>query len=249
MKDKFRRSFLLEQKSLINQTVITKTGESLTIIGVEESQNLKDVVIKLSNGKMYNLYLCFKSGFVRFKNDEIIKELKTFINKEEEELERLKKIEEERIKKELEKQRLEKERMETAIKEFRGEYDFLSNFYEVDITYDGFTYKNSESAFQAQKDLSRRSEFVGLTPTQSKRLGRKVNLRSDWEQVKIKIMEEILRCKFDQHPDLKEKLINTGDRLLIEGNTWNDTFWGVCRGNGKNNLGLLLMKLRKEYQQ
>lgn len=74
-------------------------------------------------------------------------------------------------------------------------------------------------------------------------------LRRDWEEVKLDIMYELLKCKFDQNPSLKEKLINTGDRLLVEGNDWHDTYWGVCNGKGSNHLGKLLMKLREEYKK
>lgn len=238
----------MNKELLVGTPVALKTGEKQTIVKAE-GNNIKDIVITLSNKRIFNLYFSFKSGFLRFEKEEFNKEMTDFIENENKEIERLKKIEEDRIKQELEKSRLEKQMMEEAIREFRGDYCFLSNFYPVEVTYDGYTYLNNESAFQAQKDLSRRNEFTNLSPTSAKRLGRRVNLRSDWEQIKLSIMEEILRCKFDQHPDLKEKLINTGDRLLIEGNTWNDTFWGVCKGKGQNHLGLLLMKIRKEYQR
>lgn len=60
-------------------------------------------------------------------------------------------------------------------------------------------------------------------------------------------MEQILRVKFSD-PTLRKLLLDTGNAKLIEGNTWNDTFWGVCRGKGQNNLGLILQKLRAEFQ-
>lgn len=239
----------MEKKNLVDKKIITKTGCTLSVVGVEGTDNIKEIILRLNDKKIYNLYFAFKSGFIKFEDEDINKELTDYINNENSEIERKKKLEQERIKEEQERIRKEKEQMENAIKEFRNEFYFLSNFYEADVTYDGYTYRNNESAFQAQKDLTRRIQFTELKPNQARSLGRKVNLRSDWEQVKVKIMEEIVRCKFDQHPDLKEKLIDTGDRLLIEGNTWNDTFWGVCKGKGKNNLGLILMKIRKEYQQ
>ena len=82
----------------------------------------------------------------------------------------------------------------------------------------------------------------------SKRAGRRVKLRKDWEEVKLRIMEEVVRAKFLQHPDLANKLIDTGDEELIEGNCWNDRFWGVDirTGIGENNLGKILMKVRSE---
>lgn len=151
----------------------------------------------------------------------------------------------------MEKQRIEEEkkRLENCINKFRDDYYFLSNFYGCNITYNGITYRNNEAAFQAQKDIKRSEEFANLSPASAKRLGRKVMLRRDWEEVKLDIMYELLKCKFDQNPSLKEKLINTGDRLLVEGNDWHDTYWGVCNGKGSNHLGKLLMKLREEYKK
>jgi ribA/ribD-fused uncharacterized protein len=136
------------------------------------------------------------------------------------------------------------------INEFRGKYDFLSNFYIASIKYDGISYTNNESAFQAQKitDYKEQEQFWVSSPSDAKRLGRRVNLRSDWEQVKDEIMYEIVKSKFTQNPELKQKLIDTGYEELVEGNTWNDTYWGVCRGKGKNKLGQILMRVRNELR-
>ena len=139
-----------------------------------------------------------------------------------------------------------------AIHHFREEYFFLSNFYTTDIEYRGLRYTNAEAAFQAQKCLTdeEKQAFSGLEAAKAKRLGRRVSLRSDWETVKLGIMEEIVRAKFTQNEDLKEKLLATGDIELIEGNTWNDTFWGVSlkTGRGNNHLGKILMKIREELR-
>ena len=78
-----------------------------------------------------------------------------------------------------------------------------------------------------------------------KRKGRRVKLRSDWEQVKTTVMREVLGIKF-LDPELSSKLLATGNEELIEGNTWNDRFWGVCRGSGRNVLGKLLMEIRED---
>ena len=131
-----------------------------------------------------------------------------------------------------------------AIDEFRGKYFFLSNFYNVKVTYDGLTYLNNEAAFQAQKNPERAKEFLNLNPSEAKRLGRRVKLRTDWEDVKDDIMVEIVENKFFQNKDLMQKLLDTKDEELIEGNTWNDKYWGVCNGKGKNMLGKILMNLR-----
>ncbi len=132
------------------------------------------------------------------------------------------------------------------IKEFRGEYYFLSNFYNAEIIYKNKHYQNNEAAFQAMKCPERADDFRYLTGAEAKRLGRHVLLRSDWESVKEKIMYEICLAKFTQNPELKTKLLKTGDCELIEGNAWNDTYWGVCNGYGKNKLGKILMKIRNE---
>ena len=135
---------------------------------------------------------------------------------------------------------------------FRGDYYFLSNFYTAPVTYNGLTYQNNEAAFQAQKTLdpAEQEAFTNMPANIAKRRGRQVKLRRDWEKVKDGIMEEIVRAKFTQNPDLKEKLLATGDTLLIEGNRWNDRYWGVDlrSGNGENHLGQILMKIRKELK-
>ena len=138
------------------------------------------------------------------------------------------------------------------IDSFRGKYFFLSNFFPAPVIYQGLTYQNNEAAFQAQKTLSQEQKvvFTSLAPSDAKRRGRHVRLRQDWESVKDGIMEEIVRVKFTQNPKLKEQLLSTGDAILIEGNTWNDRYWGVDArsGVGKNHLGKILMKIRSELK-
>lgn len=138
------------------------------------------------------------------------------------------------------------------ITSFRERFDFLSNFYEAPIEYDGLCFGNAEAAFQAQKCVDRegRMEFQNMRPSEAKRAGRKVTLRPDWEQVKVHLMEEIVRAKFTQNSDLAQMLLATGDRLIQEGNTWHDIFWGVDQksGQGENHLGKILMKIREELR-
>lgn len=136
--------------------------------------------------------------------------------------------------------------MPKEINEFRGEYRFLSNFWSCPVNYDGITYQNAEAAFQAQKciDPADRARFAGLNPSEAKRLGRRVKLRSDWETVKDQVMCQVVQAKFTQNPDLMAKLKATGHAVLVEGNTWDDRYWGICRGSGQNKLGRILMALR-----
>jgi hypothetical protein len=134
------------------------------------------------------------------------------------------------------------------INRFRGKYSFLSNFFDSPVTYNGITYLNSEAAFQAQKTFDDRERFSYLPPASAKRLGRRVQMRKDWEIVKTDEMYKIVKAKFSQNEDLKNKLIETGDEYLEEGNTWGDRTWGTVNGVGENRLGKILMKVRKELQ-
>ena len=136
------------------------------------------------------------------------------------------------------------------IDSFSGEYDFLSNFFECDVKYRGRTYCSSEAAYQAAKCKNPKDRliFLDATPSMAKRYGRRVEIRPDWDEVKYGVMREIVYLKFWQWPDLREKLLATGEAELIEGNTWNDTYWGVCNGVGENNLGKILMDVRREFR-
>lgn len=136
-----------------------------------------------------------------------------------------------------------------TISNFRGRYFFLSNFYPASIRYGNHTFLNNEAAFQAMKCPSRANEFYLLNPSEAKRLGRRVKLREDWEEVKELVMYEICYHKFNQNPDICKMLLDTGDVELIEGNTWGDQVWGVCNGIGENRLGKILMRIRDELKE
>lgn len=137
------------------------------------------------------------------------------------------------------------------IDSFRNEYFFLSNFYEVPVTYEGLTYQNNEAAFQAQKcaDPKEREAFTRMNPSEAKRAGRRVQLRKDWEDIKISVMADIVMAKFRQNSQLAEKLLATGDAFLEEGNDWGDRIWGTVNGQGANCLGIILMNTRENLQQ
>ena len=124
------------------------------------------------------------------------------------------------------------------IRTFKNKNAFLSNFYPVSVYYEGMRFSSVDSEV-------RKMFMAAPTAKEAKRLGRKVKLRGDWESVKVDIMEMLLRQKFAD-PALREQLLNTKDSMLIEGNNHGDTFWGVCKGEGQNQLGRLLMKIRQE---
>lgn len=140
---------------------------------------------------------------------------------------------------------------EDSIKGFQGEYRWLSNFYECSVEYQGLKYKSSEAAYQAQKteDMNEREQFTDMSPAEAKKVGKNgVKLRRDWENIKIWYMRDVLLAKFTQNEHLKEKLLATGEKYLEETNWWGDTFWGVCKGRGKNELGAMLMAVRDEIR-
>jgi len=137
------------------------------------------------------------------------------------------------------------------ISSFTGDYRFLSNFYPATVELDGIEYHSVEHAYQAAKTLDQEERKVfhihpPLTAAEAKKLGKKLTMRSDWEEVKLEIMEKLLIQKF-AHVDLKKQLSQTGDALLVEGNYWGDTYWGVDnKKGGQNHLGKLLMKIRNQ---
>ena len=132
-----------------------------------------------------------------------------------------------------------------TIDSFRGQYDFLSNMYPSPIIVNGLRFTCAEAVFQMMKTKSpeERVHFVNISGKDAKRLGRCVKLRPDWEEIKVKVMQWVIHQKFKE-PALRQKLLDTGDALLIEGNSWGDTFWGFCNGCGHNMLGKILMAER-----
>lgn len=138
------------------------------------------------------------------------------------------------------------------ITQFRDDYRFLSNFYPSFITLRGVIFQSAEAAYQATKarDYKLDEVFRKLSPGQSKKLGRNILIREDWDEIKLGVMETILRLKFFDK-NMRERLIATGDAELYEGNSWGDKFWGCDWETleGENHLGKLLMKLRGEYQK
>jgi hypothetical protein len=113
------------------------------------------------------------------------------------------------------------------------------------INGENFTFTCTEAAYQAQKNLSHVKDFTTITGFDAKRLARHIELRPDWDDVKLSIMKELLTIKFQQHPELRTKLKNVRANI-VEENYWHDTFWGTCNGVGENHLGKLLMGIRAE---
>lgn len=138
---------------------------------------------------------------------------------------------------------------------FKGRYNFLSNFYDAKVWFEGDWYRTVEHAYQASKtvDEEERVPFknFSLYAGSAKKLGQTVTLRPDWEE-KHKLLNIwfLVWQKFFIHKELREKLLSLKDANLIEGNYWHDNFWGECRclkckdKQKFNHLGHILMHIR-----
>ena len=142
------------------------------------------------------------------------------------------------------------------IDRFIGEHRWLSNFHPTDNPP-----KSTEHYFQAAKARNdeegknwRHTILSVPTPSEAKKLGGKVPLREDWEDVKVSVMQFALARKFLGSYDLYKKLVDTKNAYLIESTTWHDCTWGICikkdcekckDKRGKNILGNLLMEIRE----
>ena len=143
--------------------------------------------------------------------------------------------------------------MAQVISSFRGNFAFLSNFYPINVVYEGKIYPSSEHAFVAAKTLDEDIRAaITLVPTAGKvkNLGKTLTLRNDWNAVKINEMRRILEDKFSPSRTdvpIMQWLTDTAPAILIEGNTWGDRFWGQSPvGNGRNELGKILMSIRDD---
>ena len=142
-------------------------------------------------------------------------------------------------------------------------YGWMGNMYAAPITYNGLVYNTSEALFQALRfeDPQIREEIrIQASPMAAKmkatkhRKEMKVKPRGKED---IQNMELCLQLKFDQHKDLKDKLIKTKDHTIVEDigkrNGEKHFFWGMKQINGEwignNMMGKLLMQLRERYQQ
>jgi ribA/ribD-fused uncharacterized protein len=128
-------------------------------------------------------------------------------------------------------------------------FDF-SNFFPCEIFYGGMLFPTPENLYQAlkTKDDSIREKFTSISPSEAKKLGRKIPLREDWEEIKLPTMRHVQDRRFE-NPYWKWRLLNYGGGELVEYNYWHDNFWGVCtcskcEGKGQNNLGKIIMEVR-----
>lgn len=135
------------------------------------------------------------------------------------------------------------------ITEFQDEFRWLSNFFPVQIEYEGLTYPSVENAYQAGKLINKkdREMFINISPCKAKRLWRNYKTHNLTEEFRLNLMYQLLKIKFNQEP-FKSLLIATGDCNIQEGTRWFEPFWGkqLSTGEGKNMLGHLIMQIRTE---
>lgn len=147
---------------------------------------------------------------------------------------------------------LKKEDYPEEILQFKGAYAFLSNDYPAAVTYEGIAYPCAASAFLASKfaDSEQKKAIAQMTPEKAKQRYSAIPGSSDWQKRQTAVMEEIVRLKFQQHPEYRERLLGTGARRLVHGGK-KDKCWGVnlITWEGENRLGLILMKIRNEWME
>jgi len=139
---------------------------------------------------------------------------------------------------------------------FSAKNKFLSNFFRYPFEYNGLIFKTSEHAYQYEKAVLEDEKYSILqsdTASECKILGHKCMMVDNWNNIKFDTMYRILKAKFSAEK-LKIKLLETGDRILVEQNYWHDNIWGNCvckkciTKEGSNNLGKILMRIRAELK-
>lgn len=142
--------------------------------------------------------------------------------------------------------------MSEPVLSFRGRFRFLSNFWHAPFQWRGANWPSVEHAYQAAKTVDAYDAVRiarAVTAAKAKQLGQEVQLRHDWEGVKLGIMFELVSAKFKQNSELAERLLSTGEAHLEEGNTWGDRYWGTVDGVGQNHLGRILMRVRSQLRR
>ena len=148
------------------------------------------------------------------------------------------------------------------IDKFEGRWRFLSNFHPCEVEHQGIIYPSVEAYYVAMKCNNEQMlngrhytigdfrEMIARLPNAAiaKSIGKKMQVRKDWDEKKLDFMLYGVREKF-KDPALVELLLSTEDTSLVESNDWNDKFWGVSQGKGLNHLGRILMKVRKEIRE
>jgi ribA/ribD-fused uncharacterized protein len=139
-----------------------------------------------------------------------------------------------------------------AVRGFFEGHRPLSNFHLEPFTMYGVTWPCSENVYQFSKLMVPSAEdiefFTQCPPGGAKRKGKTGMRRSNWETIKVPVMQLILEHKFKQCPVARQCLLGTTGEL-VEVNWWGDVFWGTCEGKGSNMLGEILMLVRNKLNR
>lgn len=139
----------------------------------------------------------------------------------------------------------------------------FSQWFNCNFTVDGVEYHTAEQYMMSQKallfgDTEVNNEIMSAKhPKQFKALGRKIRHFDGniWNEKKTDIVIRGNYAKFSQNPELKDFLLSTGKRILVEASPY-DKIWGIgmkadnkgvenpLNWNGENLLGFCLMEVR-----
>ena len=147
------------------------------------------------------------------------------------------------------------EKMDEVIGFYPREFYPLDNFSSFKVEWNGYLYASLEEAYQAASFMGSDEELVekvkkSHSADEAQRIAyaNRDKQRTDWNEVKLEIMEELLRLKVEQNPYVKKKLLQTENYLIVEDSP-KDSYWGWGEDRqGENHLGKLWMKLRNEIR-
>ena len=144
----------------------------------------------------------------------------------------------------------------------------LSQWWPSAFTVEGVRFATAEHYMMWRKALLFGDEeaaqriIVASHPRQAKMLGRRVRGFDEqtWADARRAIVVEAGLAKFGQRPELRDFLLGTGERILVEASP-TDRIWGIglaavdertadpARWRGLNLLGFALMEARRQLSQ
>ena len=136
---------------------------------------------------------------------------------------------------------------------YEQEFYPFSNFSSFKLEWKGYIWMTSEHAYHSEKFddpkiIEQLKETRSAHNAMKLAYANKEKDRKDWDEIKLGIMKKILRAKVEQHSYVKKKLLESGDKKLVE-NSWRDPYWGWGPNkDGENHLGKLWMEVRDELQ-
>lgn len=143
----------------------------------------------------------------------------------------------------------------SKIASFTGYFDFMHNNFQTPVYYEGILYPSVTHAYHAARSSDETTRRAILNAETFQILGGiaiRIIDSSDWQERKLKVMEQLVRDKFRRSKELQEKLKSTDLRDLImtyEEDNSKNTFWGMVKGKGQNQLGRILMKIRSDLSE